>query len=116
MKQKYRIICIIIIIVSLFAFTTISYGFGIDELTGSLQYDQTMRLKRAGNTMLTAITAVGIVISVAILIILGIKYMLGSVAERAEYKKTLFPYAIGAGILFSASVIAQIIYEFAIKI
>ncbi len=115
MKLKYRIICVIILIVSLFAFSTISYGFGISDLTGT-QDVQVASLKKAGNTMLTVITAVGIVISVVILIILGIKYMLGSVAEKAEYKKTLLPYVIGAGILFSASVIAQIIYEFAIKI
>ncbi|MEI3401230.1 MAG: hypothetical protein V8R51_02250 [Clostridia bacterium] len=43
---------------------------------------------------------VGIVLSVVILIILGIKYMMGSAEEKAEYKKTMIPYLIGAVSVF----------------
>lgn len=50
--------------------------------------------------ILTAVTDVGMVMAILILAILGIKYMLGSVEERAEYKKDLIPYLIGAGLLF----------------
>ena len=42
--------------------------------------------------------------------------MMGSVEERATYKKTLLPYFIGATILFGASVIAGIIYNIAINL
>ena len=43
------------------------------------------------------------------LLILGIKYMLGSASEKAEYKKSMLPYIIGAFLLFSASIIVNII-------
>ena len=39
--------------------------------------------------------------------ILGIKYMTGSAEEKAEYKKTMVPYLVGAVILFGAAAIAQ---------
>ena len=38
--------------------------------------------------------------SVVALMIIGVKYMLGSVEEKAEYKKTMRPYVIGALMLF----------------
>ena len=38
--------------------------------------------------------------SVVALMIIGVKYMLGSVEEKAEYKKTMRPYVIGAFMLF----------------
>lgn len=37
--------------------------------------------------------------------------MLGSVEERAAYKKTLLPYAIGAIFVFGASTVAGLVYE-----
>lgn len=42
--------------------------------------------------------------------------MTGSVEERAEYKKTLMPYIIGAALVFAASTIAGAIYGFAINL
>ena len=56
------------------------------------------------------------VLSVIVLIVLGVKYMMGSVEEQAEYKRSLMPYVIGAGLVFAASSIAQIIYDLAIKL
>ena len=48
------------------------------------------------NTIVSVIETVGVISSVIILIVIGIKYMLGSVEERADYKKTMIPYLIGA--------------------
>lgn len=61
--------------------------------------------------LLGGIRAVGTVVSVVILIGIGIKYMLASVAERADYKKALIPYIIGAAILFTGTTIPQLIYK-----
>ena len=58
------------------------------------------KLQNIGNTIIGAIRAVGTIISVAVFAVLGIKYMTGSVEERAEYKKTMMPYLIGAFLLF----------------
>ena len=61
---------------------------------------------------LTIVLAViGIVISVVVVTIIGIKYMLGSVEEKAEYKKTMIGYLIGALLLFSTTTVANILYN-----
>lgn len=80
-----------------------------DELTGGED------LKNFAGKALGIIQTVGIVLSVIILSIVGIKYMLGSASERAEYKRVLLPYVIGAIILFSVTTIANIVYQFATK-
>lgn len=66
-----------------------------------------------GNKVIGIIQAVGIIISVIMLMVLGIKYMMGSAEEKAEYKKTFIPYIIGAVLLFAASALAKSIYELA---
>ena len=55
---------------------------------------------------------VGTVIAVLILVVLGIKYMMGSAEEKAEYKKTMMPYLVGALLIFAAVTIANMVYNF----
>lgn len=69
-----------------------------------------------GNDVVRVITTIGIVISVIVLVVLGIKYMMGSAEEKAEYKKTLMPYIIGAGLVFAASTVATVVYNVATNI
>ena len=42
--------------------------------------------------------------------LVGLKYMLGSVEEKAEYKKTLLYYLIGAVLAFGIVNILEFIY------
>ena len=60
--------------------------------------------------ILGVINAIGVVISVVVLMAIGIKYMMGSVEEKAEYKKTMMGYVIGALMLFSLTTIPNILY------
>lgn len=69
------------------------------------------RLKSKAGVILGAIQNIGIVVSVVMLMVIGIKYMLGSVEEKANYKKTLVPYLIGALFLFTGTLIPQLIYK-----
>lgn len=108
MKRMIKV-SLFIIILMMFSITT-SYGFGVSDLSGNTT--GTGQLVRTGNNIVSIITTIGIVVSVIVLAVLGIKYMLGSVEERAEYKRTLMPYLIGAVLVFGASTIAEIIYQF----
>ena len=53
------------------------------------------------------------ILAVIILIVLGVKYMMGSAEEKAEYKKTLLPYFIGALFVFGAGAICTVIFNMA---
>ena len=86
------------------------FAFSVSDLTGTQVSNSDLR--GLGNSIVTILTTIGSVVSVIVLIILGIKYMTGSVEEKAEYKKTMMPYVIGAALVFAASAIANILYNF----
>ena len=73
--------------------------------------NNTTEIKDVGNRIVGVIKVIGIIVSVAILIVLGIKYMMGSAEEKATYKKTLVPYLVGAILIFAASTLADTIYN-----
>ncbi len=62
-----------------------------------------------GNKIIGAIQLIGSIVSVLTLVVLGIKYMAGSVEERAEYKKTMMPYIIGAVMVFAITNLLKIL-------
>lgn len=68
-------------------------------------------LKNKANVILGVIRNFGIIISVIGFMVLGIRYMLGSVEEKADYKKTLLPFVIGFIVLLLASTIPSIVYK-----
>lgn len=77
---------------------------------GSNQGSST-KLNSKVEIILGAIQAIGIVLSVVILMIIGIKYMLGSIEEKSEYKKNMIPYLIGAIMTFSITTLPNLIYN-----
>lgn len=59
--------------------------------------------------IMNAISVIGTVVAVVTLAILGVKFMVGSVSEKAEYKKSMIPYLIGAVLLFATSGVVLLI-------
>lgn len=118
MKKKkciFLIILIVMILLMIFFINNYCYAedFGLGTLSkykGSNPNPKTLTT-RVGK-ILGIIQIIGVVLSVAMLIVIGIKYMLGSVEEKAEYKETLKPYIIGAFIVFTGTLVPQVIYKF----
>lgn len=72
---------------------------------------QTNDLIKVGNNIVTIIQVVGIVIAVIVLLVIGVKYMMGSASEKAEYKKTMIPYIVGAVLIFAGTSLVRVIYS-----
>ena len=72
---------------------------------------QTNDLTKVGNNIVTIIQVVGIVIAVIVLLVIGIKYMMGSASDNAEYKKTMIPYIVGAVLIFAGTSLVRVIYS-----
>lgn len=85
--KKFLKIGIVLVFIVMFVFTNI-YAFSINDLNG--EGSTTGNLKTTGNKTITILSVIGSLISVIVLIVLGIKYMLGSTEEKAEYKKACF--------------------------
>ena len=63
-----------------------------------------------GNVQTNDLTKVGNNI-VTIIQVVGIKYMMGSASEKAEYKKTMIPYIVGAVLIFAGTSLVRVIYS-----
>ena len=55
------------------------------------------------------IITIGIILCVVALAIIGVKYMLGSVEQKAEYKKTMIPFLIGIFMIVGITTIIGIV-------
>ena len=104
----------ILIFALLLIFTFNTYAMAVDaediagQLTGTPSGAQDS-VTNIGNQIIGVITTVGVVVAVVVLLVLGIKYMMGSASEKAEYKKTMIPYLVGAILIFGASAITKVV-------
>lgn len=119
MKRTVKLLSILLlaVIVSMTLTTAVSASSidaaniagGLTGTTSAAQGDVT----KIGNQLIGIITTVGVVVAVIILLVLGIKYMIGSASEKAEYKKTMIPYLVGAILIFGASAITKVVVSLA---
>ena len=101
----------ILLIVSMGA--SVVYGLTPKDMEANTSATGTSEVQSLGQNVMGVIQVAGVVIAVIILMVIGIKYMMGSAEEKAEYKKTMIPYLVGAILIFAASTIANVVYKFA---
>ena len=87
------------------------YGLTPLEMQANQSATGTTEVKNFGQNIMGVIQVVAVVIAVVILMVIGIKYMMGSAEEKAEYKKTMIPYIVGAVLVFAGSTIVNVIYN-----
>ena len=114
MKNKLiKILILIALIVMFWTSVVLATDLGIDP-------NDYKPMPNAGNStifkekvggILGFINLIGVICSVVVLIVIGLRYMLGSVEEKAEYKKTMLGYLIGAVLIFTASTIPNMLYK-----
>lgn len=83
------------------------------DLIGNSTFTGSGDIVNMGQSVIGLVQLVGTILSVVILVVIGIKYMMGSTEEKAEYKKTLIPYIVGAIVIFAASWLSGIVYNWA---
>ena len=112
-KQVKMISTILLVMMILCSITNVVLGAGV---IASLSGDKTTTVSgqgitNLGSTIVGVLQIIGIIVAVVVLLVLGIKYMMGSAEEKAEYKKTMIPYVIGALLIFAASTIVNVLYN-----
>lgn len=74
------------------------------------------KVEKKISKILTSVNNVGMVLAIVMLAILGVKYMLGGIEEKADFKKDLVPYFIGAILLFGITTFVNIFMKWGDKI
>ena len=114
MKKLTKILSIVLMVLMVLTLTT-GVVRASDEETVDRLFEggdaDTTNLEGVGANIVDIVTTIGIIVAVVVLLVLGIKYMMGSASEKAEYKKTMIPYLIGAVLIFGASAIAKAVIQ-----
>lgn len=115
MSKKIKVFTTILMIIMILAtLSNIVFGAGIisslgGDQTGTVSNSQ--NVTNIGKQIIGVVQIIGIIAAIVVLLVLGIKYMMGSAQEKAEYKKTMIPYVIGALLIFAASTLVNILYS-----
>lgn len=118
MKKQVKILSIALIVLTvLLAISNVVLATDIpgkiDQISKGNSSADTTKVVNLGATIVTIMQTVGIVVAVVVLLVLGIKYMMGSAEEKAEYKKTMIPYIVGAILIFASTTIVNVVYNIA---
>jgi len=126
MKKKVekllKIILICLLIVNIFGiYNNKSYAsnVGMADITENLNFWKPISSSRYAdrdfNNMVsviaTVVKTIGIFVSLGTLMVIGIKYMLGSVEEKAQYKQRMIPWVVGAIMVFAMSTIPTLLFD-----
>lgn len=112
-KRTIKIISAILIAMMLiFSVSSMVCAFnGPGSYTGNPPSDSS-DIDNLGNKIIGVLRVIGSIAAVVILMVLGFKYMMGSAEDKADYKKSMIPYLVGAVCIFLAPIIAGAIYNF----
>jgi len=128
MKKKSLIIISLIVIINImFSCINMVQAAGIgDVITGGDNFMQAgnsgeigidhSKLQDTSKTINNILIIVGMCVAVVISSVLGIKFMLGSVDEKAQVKDALVPFVIGCMVVFGAFGIWRIFINIGYKL
>lgn len=113
MKKSIKIVsALMIAIMMIMVATPVFASSAIDEI--KLQdpegQGKDSMLKLVGS-VLGFLRWAAIIGGVVIITILGIKYMMGSLEEKAEYKKSMIPLIVGIVVVMGATFIAKLLFD-----
>ena len=112
MKRIIKILMLLIILTIIFPLTINAFQINPDSYESSGPSTSDVKdMYKFGGSVAGVIQIVGTIVSVGAMMILGVRYMLGSADEKAEYKERMLPYFIGAVLLFGASNIVKIVFN-----
>lgn len=124
MKNKMKLISMVVVImIMIFTLLSAVYEVKADFDPGDIinkvgieanttNVDTTSLNTKAGK-ILAYIRNIAVIAGVIVITILGVKYMTGSLEEKAEYKKSFIPLIVGIIVIMAATAIATTIFSIA---
>lgn len=111
-NKKIIISIALIFITTLITMNTTVLAFNVDYYDPEPHVEDGAFLEKAG-IVLGVIKYVGIIASVIVLSIIGIKYIFSSVEGKAEFKKAMLPYVLGCFLLVGISLVIGLVEDIA---
>lgn len=107
-------VIILITILLAFAFVQPSFAADVSGITGQITPSGDLtgseEIYNPVKTIINVIWVLSIVISLITLLVIGIKFIIGGTQEKAKYKESLIPVAVGIFIIVFATTIINFLY------
>lgn len=116
MKKTVKILTALLIACALF-FTVaqpVVFADDANSVISGLNTDQnvgTQDMQNIGSKVMSFIWVLSIIVAVVVLMYTGLKFIVGSANEKAEYKKSLVPIVVGVLILVFATTIVRALFS-----
>lgn len=114
MKKEKKILLIITVVLIIILMLIPIKGYCMNDLITGMNGASNIvsngnSITKGLNTILSLVRFIGSGISIIVVLMLGIKYMIASIEEKAEIKKKAVPIVIGCVILFATTNIVVMI-------
>lgn len=109
-KKTIKIIFVILLIVVIFLESEV-FAMSVTDLSPQYTTESKDAVGGIGQELLGVIRNISVIASVVILAFIGLKIMFGSVEQKADYKKSLVPLAIGIIVVMSATTITSLVWR-----
>ncbi len=116
MKKTIKIISILFLL-TLLVFSTTTYVQADIDIKPDEYKPEKITAQEGGRAIemtgkiLRIVRTLGIVAAMVVLSIIGLKYMLASLDEKANYKENMIPYIVGCALLVLCTTLPSIIYS-----
>jgi len=114
MKKSIKVVSILMIAMMMVMVATpvlaVNPTTTLNQVSATTPTDTTNILSLV-NKILGFLQWAAIIGGVLIITILGIKYMMGSLEEKAEYKKSMIPLIVGIVVVMGATTIANVLFK-----
>lgn len=116
MKKTIKIISILFLL-ALLVFSTTTYVQADIDIKPDEYKPEKITAQEGGRAIemtgkiLRIVRTLGVVAAMVVLSIIGLKYMLASLDEKANYKENMIPYIVGCALLILCTTLPSIIYS-----
>lgn len=114
MKLTVKIFSLMLVITMLFAVIAPTVSCAIlDADTVEPNYSgDTNGIVNIAGRIIGLLRNISVVAGVLLLTVIGLKFMIGSAEEKAEYKKSLVPLVVGICVVMAATTITSLVFSF----
>lgn len=110
LEVKKALFVILLVVFVLAIFNTASFAIvNPGDYEPTFNEGEAQSIIHKGIPVLKVLRTIAAVVSIGALVVMGIKYMLGSVEQKSKYKETLLPYALGIVMVVSLTTILTFI-------
>lgn len=114
MNKTMKILGILMVAIMLVSVSTPVFASMITpaDIESCVAFSDTGELQTMAGRVVGLIRNIAIIAGVILLSVIGVKFMMGSAEEKAEYKKSLIPLVVGIVVVMAATQIMTMVVNF----